>query len=78
MGDLVSDRIAALARRSAASGLKLRQAVSLFEALYAADCLVVSKGNVTRAAEVAGVNRECFQRRFVVSRGRRSPDADPT
>lgn len=51
-----------LARRAAEKGLRLRDARALFDALYRADALALSGGNVTRAAERAGVNRENFSR----------------
>lgn len=51
-----------LARRCAVKGLRLRDAVDLFLALYRADALAQTGGNVTKAAELAGVNREALQR----------------
>ena len=56
------DKIKALARRCAHSNLRLRDAQNLFHTLYFADALKNNRGNVTHAAEAAGVNRECFIR----------------
>lgn len=55
--------IEALARKCATSGLKYRDAKVLFEALYQADALKLAGGNVSKAAEIAGTNRECIHRR---------------
>lgn len=47
-----------LARHCAAKGLRLRDAVALFEALYIADAIAAGAGNVSAAAQRAGVGRE--------------------
>lgn len=56
------DPIKWLARRCAGRGLGMQDARTLFEALYIADALAVAGGNVTRAAEIAGVNRATIVR----------------
>lgn len=59
--------IAHLAHKAARKGLKFRDAVALFEALYICDAIVMAGGNKTRAAEAAGVDRPYLSR---WSRGR--------
>lgn len=51
-----------LAQRCAAANLKMRDANVLFYALYVADALALAKGNRSRAAIIAGVNREALIR----------------
>lgn len=48
------DHIEWLARRAAFSGLRLKPARDLFNALYAADALALEDGNMTKAALRAG------------------------
>ena len=62
MSEEAREMIEALARKCALKGLRLRDAQALFGALYRADVLAVAGGNMTRAAELAGVNREAFLR----------------
>lgn len=54
MADSPTTHIEALARRSARAGLKLRDARALFNALYVADALMLSGGNMHKAAVRAG------------------------
>ena len=52
-----------LARHCVVKGLRLRDAVALFEALYIADAIAAERGNVTAAAARAGVSREMIRLR---------------
>lgn len=54
--------IKALAQKCARAGLKIDDAVALFTALYIADALALHNGNVSRAAERAGINRVTLAR----------------
>lgn len=62
MSDEAREVIEEIARRCARKGLRRKDALALFTALYRADALGATGGNVTRAAEIAGVNREAFSR----------------
>ena len=55
--------IQALARKAAHSGLRLRDARALFEALYIADALHLADGNLTAAARISGVDPAGLHRR---------------
>ena len=52
-----------IARKAAIKGLKLCDAQALFDAMYDADALVLAKGNIAKAAEIAGINKAAFYRR---------------
>ena len=56
------DAIKGLARHTAQAGLKRRDALALFEALYMADAIMLSGGDKTRAADRAGVSRFAIYR----------------
>lgn len=47
-----------LARKAAVSGLCLRDARSLFDALYVADALAIEGGSLSRAAQRAEMSRK--------------------
>lgn len=51
-----------LGRVCAEKGLRLRDAKYLFDALYVSDALMLSGGNITKAAERAGIRRENLTR----------------
>lgn len=51
-----------LARRCAARGLRWRDAMTLFDALYIADALAIEGGNVSAAAIRAGIERKTLYR----------------
>lgn len=53
-----------LARACADAGLSIHSARAIFEAVYLSDVLAVSGGNVTKAAEIAGIRREQIHRRW--------------
>lgn len=56
------EQIKRLAESAARCGLRLRDARFLFDTLYVTGALVRSGGNQTKAAEIAGVNREALIR----------------
>jgi len=49
-----AESIKALARKCARGNLNLAQAVAVFDTLYAADAIMLSQGNQTKAAERSG------------------------
>lgn len=57
-----NEHIKRLARLCAMKGLKLKDARSLFDALYIADALIVEDGNKTKAAQRAGMGRTHIMR----------------
>jgi DNA-binding NtrC family response regulator len=57
---IVEAHIAALAKSM--TPMRLRQAQYVFDALYLRAALTRSSGNVTKAAEIAGMNREGITR----------------
>lgn len=57
-----AEAIRALARQTARSGLQLKHARRVFEALYLADALIKANHNVLEAAEIAGIERGHFYR----------------
>lgn len=57
-----SPRITALARECAGRGLRLRDALSLFEAVYIASVLASTGGNKAQAAEAMGIRPETLSR----------------
>lgn len=72
------DKIRWLAERCVESGLSLKEAVHLFDALYISDALARTKGNATRAAEILDTPRTVFyqhQRRKQRQREERENDA---
>ena len=54
--------IKALAKKCALAGLRLRDANFLFDALYVSDSLAQTHGNKSKAAGIAGMNREALTR----------------
>lgn len=58
----MTDAIRNLARTCAENNLSLREARALFEMLYIADCVRLSGGNRSKAAEIAGIERAHFYR----------------
>ncbi len=54
--------IKALAEKCARSNLTIRSSVALFDALYAADALLLSGGSMTEAAKRAGMDRQSLVR----------------
>lgn len=64
--------IQALAQKCANAGLRLRDARTLFDALYIADALAQTGGVKSRAATIAGVQREALSRL-----SRPKPDLEP-
>ena len=58
------EMIESLARECAHSGLKIKDAVTLFDSVYLANALALTHGNKTKAAEIAGIKRESIIRKF--------------
>lgn len=56
------DHIKALAQKCARANLSMSQANSYFTTLYLGDALAVCGGNVTAAAERAGISRGSYSR----------------
>jgi DNA-binding NtrC family response regulator len=62
MEELATDEIEALAHETVIRGLKLKDARDIFEAVYMANALSVAGGSKTKAAEIAGIQREHVSR----------------
>ena len=72
--------IKTLARTLAKDGLRLPDARYVFDALYVHSALKLSDGNQTKAARLAGVNRECLirmRRRPKLTTIEDAPDSPP-
>lgn len=52
-----------LARRCAGANLRMAQAVDLFTVLYLADAVMLASGNLTSAADKAGIHLATMDRR---------------
>ena len=70
------ETIAHLARKCANANLRMAHAVDLFVALYLADAVGLERGNITHAADRAGIARTSFIRRIRKQRGRHD-QSDP-
>lgn len=62
MNDDEQDPIKRLAQKAARCNLSIRSALALFDALYAADAIALSKGSVAGAARRAGIQRQSLIR----------------
>lgn len=54
--------IKGLAQGAAHGGLKLHDARAMFDSLYIANALVLARGNKSKAAEIAGIERASLLR----------------